>query len=60
MEILIVVLFALGIIIFRVLCFFYPDWKFFKGENLSNKQKIAIELISIGILLTLAITARLL
>lgn len=45
MNVLVVILAMAGIIVVRVLAFFYPDWTFFKREPLTRKQKFWLEAI---------------
>ncbi|MBN9653182.1 hypothetical protein GLW00_13210 [Halobacillus litoralis] len=58
MEVLAVVLIAIGIIAVRVISFFYPDWKAIKGEHLSERKRLGYSLAGIGILLFMYILSQ--
>ncbi|WP_394217485.1 hypothetical protein [Halobacillus trueperi] len=58
MEVLAVVLIALGIIAVRVISFFYPDWKAIKGEPLSERKHWGYSLLGIGILLLMYLLSQ--
>ncbi|WP_163527832.1 hypothetical protein [Halobacillus ihumii] len=58
MEILAVVLVAIGIIAVRVISFFYPSWKEIKGEHLSERKRFGYGVLGIGILLLMFILSQ--
>ncbi|MCA0173176.1 hypothetical protein [Bacillus sp. RAR_GA_16] len=51
MEIIVATLIMIGIVLFRVIGFFYPSLLEINGKRLTERQKYAIDAVAIGVLL---------